>query len=137
MFRGNERATMWYIYIDAHLYHIVGLSMLDAEDRYGSEDRYWRFGWHAWGALCVVPKNQNVKGCCHNGDYNCLSSWGTHANYTHTEGSSQCLGDLVLLNNSSQCTYADLRRERRGPHSSRVRKTGAICLLSRYVRKHR
>ncbi len=31
--------------IATHLYHIVALSMLDAEDRYGSEDRYWRCGY--------------------------------------------------------------------------------------------
>ncbi len=40
--------------MDAHLYHIVGLSMLDAENCYGSEDRYWRFGWHGVRALFVV-----------------------------------------------------------------------------------
>ncbi len=62
--------------MNAHPYHIVGLSMIDAEDRYGSEGRYWRFGcmgagmaWHALHYLYVFRpaslKNQNVKGFCH------------------------------------------------------------------------
>ncbi len=72
--------------MNAHLYHIVGLSMLDAEDRYGSEDRYWRGGLDGgmtWDGLrylhvmrCIICslENQNVKGFCH--EIICLSSWG-------------------------------------------------------------
>ncbi len=40
--------------MDAHLYHIVGLSMLDAEDRYGSEVRYWRIEWQGLRTPYVV-----------------------------------------------------------------------------------
>ncbi len=67
------------------VYHIascVGLSMLDAEDRYGSEDRYWRFA----------------------------AAWGMQITRTRTEGSSgRYLRNLVLVNRGSHAAaHADL-----------------------------
>ncbi len=76
--------------------------MLDAEDRYGSEDRYWRLD-GMWCVICSL-KSQNVEDC---------TRCGMDAHLYHIVGRSILYVNTCALWKSFRCSMLRIVTDRR------------------------